>query len=112
MPSKDLDPATRPENDWMRREGLLPGAPGRQSGTSGAARGTGGSRTAQREMSAQVQRLARRLGADADELAAKIPPDTLRRTKYGVLETVNADGTRTFKHDAGIEDGPRNIVLK
>jgi hypothetical protein len=39
-----------------------------------------------RLMSGQVQRLAARLGKDPDEIASKIPPDTLRRTKYPVLE--------------------------
>lgn len=60
-------------------------------------------------MSGQVQRLARRIGADPDELAKKIPSDTLRRTKYPVIETVNADGTRSFRHDLGIEEGRRAL---
>lgn len=55
-----------------------------------------------RQMSAFVMRLARRLGRDPDELASRMPPDTLRRTKYPVIERVNDDGSRTFEHDAGI----------
>ncbi len=56
-----------------------------------------------RPLSALVQRLARRLGRDADALAGEIPPDTLRRTQYPVLEKLNPDGTRTFTHDEGID---------
>lgn len=61
-------------------------------------------------MSAQVQRLARRLGKEPEEIAAKISPDTLRRTKYPVIETVNKDGTRSFRHDWGIEEAPRSLT--
>ena len=63
-------------------------------------------------MSAQVQRLARRLGSDPDKLAQKIPADTLRRTQYPVLETVNEDGTRSFKHDTGIAEGRTSLLRK
>ncbi len=99
---------TKPEaNAWMAAEGvscdrekpLVTAQPGR---------GVTASRISppeRRDMSAQVQRLARRLAADPDELAKKISPDTLRRTKYPVLETVNPDGTRSFKHDSGISEG-------
>jgi hypothetical protein len=65
---------------------------------------------ARRDMSAQVQRLARRLGKTPEEIAAKIPAETLRRTKYPVIETVNPDGTRSFKHDWGIEEGRRHLT--
>lgn len=58
-----------------------------------------------RQMNQSVLRLADRLGVDADELAKRIPEDTLRRTKYPVIEHVNEDGTRSFDHDAGIHEG-------
>lgn len=95
MPSKD--PINPKANAWMEREGVAPSVPERPRATA----------TARRAMSAQVQRLARRLGTSPDEIAAKIPPDTLRRTQYPVIETVNEDGTRSFKHDPGIEEGRR-----
>jgi hypothetical protein len=59
-------------------------------------------------MSGLVQRLARDLGKDPDELAAQIDPDTLRRTKYAVLQIRNDDGTTTFKHDPGIVEGRKS----
>jgi hypothetical protein len=59
-----------------------------------------------RNVSAQLMRLAQRQGIDPDELAQKIPADTVRRTKYPVIEVVNEDGTRSFKHDPGVTEGP------
>lgn len=101
MPSRD--PVNPKANEWLsdqgRREGIISAEPGRT-----------GSRTERREMSGQVQRLARRLGADPDGIARRISADTLRRTKYPVIETVNEDGTRAFKHDAGIEEGRYALV--
>lgn len=105
MPSKDRI-STR-SNEWMAQEGIS--VPERLTATSSAARGARASRTERREMSAQVLRLASRLGSSADELAKKIPADTLRRTKYPVIEVVNEDGTRTFKHDPQIQEGPRAL---
>lgn len=62
-------------------------------------------------MSAQVLRLAKRLGVDPDELASRIPADTLRRTKYPVIELVDEDGKRrTFKHNPGIEEGRQALT--
>lgn len=52
-----------------------------------------------RKMSGAVLRLARRMGADADELAKKYPDDTLRRTKYPVVEERQEDGTILYKHN-------------
>jgi hypothetical protein len=102
MPSKDrIDPQA---NEWMVREGLLASDPERRSATSSAARGRTGSRTERRVMSAQVLRLAKRLDVDADELAKKFSPDTVRRTKYPVLEQVDEQGRRVFKHDPQIEE--------
>lgn len=103
MPSKD--PINARANEWMKSSDL-----GRPDATISAEPGQTGSRTERREMSGQVQRLARRLGADPDEIARRIPADTLRRTKYPVIETVNEDGTRAFKHDPMIEEGRRALV--
>lgn len=96
MPSKD--PVNPEVNKWLRSAQAKPHA------TEQAARGATDSRTGQREVSGQVLRLAKRLGADPDALAKKIPPDTLRRTKYPVLESVTEDGKRSFKHDRGITE--------
>lgn len=63
-------------------------------------------------MSAQVQRLARRLHVDPDRLAKKISPDTLRRTKFPVRERVTEDGKRIFESDPGIIEGPRSLTQK
>lgn len=65
---------------------------------------------ARRVLAGQVLRLAKRLGVDPDVLARRYPPDTVRRLKYPVLEAVNADGTRTFKHDPGIEEALRSTL--
>lgn len=89
MPSKDTFHEKNPElNAWLN-----PGAPKRRS--------------AGRQMSSQILRLAERMGVDPDELAAKFPADTVRRTKYPVLEHVDADGRRFFKHDIGVENDAR-----
>lgn len=60
------------------------------------------SRTAQ---AAFLQGLAARLGRDAEDLAATIPPDTVRRLKYPVLAHENPDGSTTYVHDLGISEG-------
>lgn len=87
MPSKDSYHRKHPEvNEWMQRS---------KSGIASRSR----------NVSAQLMRLAQRLGRDPDELAKKIPADTVRRTKYPVIEVVNDDGTRSFKHDIGIHEG-------
>ena len=65
-------------------------------------------RPAPRQMSPQLMRLASRLEVDPDELATKIPADTIRRTKYPALEEILPDGSRLFKHDLGIHEGPRS----
>jgi hypothetical protein len=84
MPARDKINAKA--NEWIKDAGKV--APARKEvGKTG------------RKMSAQIQRLARRLDCDPDELSERIPDDTLRRTKYPVTETVNEDGTRCFKHN-------------
>jgi hypothetical protein len=109
MPAKDTFHAKRPEvNEWMSgRAGLS--AP---SGRAGSKATTTSSRASspKRDMSAQLQRLAQRTQQNPDELAERIPADTLRRTKYPVLETVDAEGRRTFKHDIGITDNKRRSL--
>jgi hypothetical protein len=60
------------------------------------------------DMSGLIQRLARRLGIPATELAAKIPADTIRRTKYPVIEEQNGDGTTSFNNVPQIITAPRS----
>jgi hypothetical protein len=71
----------------------------RQSATGDLAPMQGGTRTVPkgRRMSATVMRVARRLQRDADEIAKQIPDDTLRRTKYPVIEEVQPDGSILYK---------------
>lgn len=51
-----------------------------------------------RKMSAAVLKLAERLGSSPDELAAKIPEDTIRRTKYPSVAEKQPDGSIVYKH--------------
>ena len=97
MPSKD--PINEKANEWMSREGII---------TQGAAASAPRTRKATRKMAAAVQRLAVRLGMDPDEVAARIPDDTLRRLGFPVIERRLPDGTREFEHDLGIKDAARN----
>lgn len=93
MPSKD--PINPKANAW--RSGQE-----RPSETTAPARGATGSLIA---LSAPLLRLARRLGRKPEELAENIPPDTLRRLKYPVIETVEPDGTRSYRHDVQVSEG-------
>jgi hypothetical protein len=70
---------------------------------TGAAAATPKAKPPTRKMAAAIQRLALRLGKDPDEIAAKIPEDTIRRLRYPVIERELEDGTREFEHDLGIE---------
>lgn len=45
--------------------------------------------------------------AHADDAPKAIPADTIRRLKYPVIETIHADGSRSYKHDRGIVDDAR-----
>lgn len=94
-------------NRWLARD-----ASGKLREISPAARRLGERATVKREpMSAYVQRLAARLGFDPEVLAEKISDDTMRRTKYPMLEHVLPDGTRQFTHDVGIiRDGVRALL--
>ena len=86
----------------------------RQNETSGAEPGRSGSRIVQnaRKTTATVVRLAQRLKADPDELAAKYDDDTLRRTRFPVVEEVQEDGTRLFKDPPQVIDGIRSLVQR
>ena len=81
MPSKD--PINPDANRWLYRD-----AQGRLHETSAAEPGATASRIAQ---AAHVQALAASLGVDAEELARRIPSDTLRRLKFPVIEQVDPD---------------------
>jgi len=59
-------------------------------------------------MAAPLLRLARRLNRSPEELARRIPADTIRRLKYPVLEFDEGGGKTRFEHDLGIEDGRRS----
>lgn len=61
-------------------------------------------------MSGLVQRLARSQGLESQELAERIPDDTIRRTKYPVIEKLLPDGSIRFEADPGIIEGPRALV--
>lgn len=93
MPSRDKINAKA--NEWMEREGV-----------KCAAAITSKPKPPERNMSAQVQRIARRLGRRPDDLAKELPTDTVRRMKYPVLESRTPDGKREFRHDLGISEGP------
>ena len=104
MPSKDkIDPKA---NAWLHSDQA------KRSGTERAAHGAPGSRIGRRALSSHVLRLAKRLGKTPEEIAERIPEDTLRRSKYPVLEIVNEDGTRTYKHDSGVSEDPLPLVRK
>jgi len=60
-------------------------------------------------MAAPLLRLAHRLGRSPEELARRIPPDTIRRLKYPVKESPGeVPGSVRFEHDLGIEEGVRS----
>lgn len=90
MPSQDSFHKKHPKaNGWM----------GESVPTGASAQG--------RKMSGQILRLAERTEQDPDELAKRISADTVRRTKYPVIEQRDAEGRRLFKHDTGIRDDGR-----
>jgi len=59
---------------------------------------------------ARVQVLAAALKLDPEELASRIPADTLRRLKYPLVEMPQPDGTTAFRHDEGIVEGLRPLT--
>lgn len=102
-------PSEYPSKQEMRSRQRESSDLGRPHATEPAERRRGGSKTA---MSGIVQRLAASLGRDPDELAKKIDPDVIRRTKFPVIEERLEDGTIKFKHDPGIIEGPRASVRR
>jgi hypothetical protein len=98
MPSND--PINPKVNAWMEGENLEVS----QGLMAALPKPT---KTKERPMAGQLLRLARRLGLDPDELAQKIPADTIRRLKYPVLEQRERDGARGFEHDIGIKTDGR-----
>lgn len=108
MPSEDKFHSERPEvNEWLTRD-----ESGKLREITQAERTNATSRTGKRvPMAAYVQALAARLGTSAETLAERIPADTMRRLKFPMLEHVEQDGLRTFKHDIGIiRDGVRALL--
>lgn len=78
----------------------------RLSATVKAARGETGSATGRIGSSVLVSRLASRLGLKPNDLALRMTEDTVRRTKYPVLEKTDADGKTTYTHPVQIHEGP------
>jgi len=68
-----------------------------------AARGDGESRIGS---SGLIVRLANELGLKPDEIAIRLDKDTIRRTKYPVMEERTDDGRIIYRHNIMGEDGP------
>lgn len=98
-----------PPPQEMKRRQRESSDPERPHATGPAGRTPAGKRTA---MSGIVQRLALSLGKDPAELASKIDPETIRKTKFPVIEERLEDGKIKFKHDPGIIEGPRGLSRK
>lgn len=93
MSGKDLSSAERPhENRWMQDKAKEDGP--------------------RHDRSATVDRLARDLGVEPEELAKKYPADTLRRLKYPVRVTVEPDGTRRYDTVVVVAEGPTALVRR
>ncbi len=114
MPSKDTYYDEHPEANDTLREDLPPQLRksfdlARLSAISSAGRPPA---TAKTVLSAHVQRLARTAGESADDVAARIPDDTIRRTKYPVHEIAEPDGSTAFRHPDGVIEGVRGLLIK
>lgn len=106
MPSEYSPPASA--NSWMERENVSSSVQERPAATGSRAQRPGAKRTV---LSAFLQRLARALGVPAEELAKKIPDDTIRRTKFPVVIEQLEDGKYKFKYvPEVVEDGRRGTV--
>jgi hypothetical protein len=102
MPSKDEFHEQNPKtNAWLEESAPLSQRERTQPASSpGSSSARGASPTKQ---AARVQSLAATLGLDAEELAKRIPEDTLRRLKYPVLEQTDPEsGLTKFEHDLGV----------
>jgi hypothetical protein len=53
-------------------------------------------------------RLAARLEVPLTDLAVRLGPDTVRRTRYPVTEETQADGKVEYRHKVEFFDGPRS----
>jgi hypothetical protein len=110
MPSEDKFHEERPEtNRWLEETGasgsIAPTSPAFSRAITSA------KDSSATKQAAQVQRIARALGRDAEELAKKIPEDTLRRLKYPLLEHKDETGRLMFKHDVGVvRDGRQALT--
>lgn len=112
MPSKDTYHEERPEtNAWLAREGSLPTFSTPPGSFLDSLKERAASRT-RTQNAAAVQALAARLGLDAEELAKKIPEDTLTRLKYPYIEQTDPQtGLSMFKHDIGIVTDRRTALV-
>jgi len=63
-----------------------------------------------RPMPAYVQALAAARKQDPEQLAGRIPADTLRRLKFPMVVHEESDGTTSFTHDKGIVEGDRALL--
>lgn len=106
MPSQDTFHQERPETNNALLAQLSPSERERLNATAKAVSTRATSPAVKRgAQAARIQALAARLGEDAEELASRIPDDTLRRLKYPVLVQPQEDGTTQFKHDLGVIRG-------
>lgn len=102
MPSKDEFHEENPQtNRWLdESEDLSPKSATTPASSPGSPSASVVSHT---EQAAKIQQLAATLGLDAEELAKRIPEDTLRRLKFPAMEQTDPEtGLSTFKHDVGI----------
>lgn len=71
----------------------------KQAVITAVVRGATGSQTARAvTTSPSLARLAAKLGVSQTELAIRIDPDTIRRTRYPVIERTDADGKTVYEH--------------
>lgn len=69
-------------------------------------RGESGSQTGKIGNSALLVRLANKVGCKPRELALRMTSETVRRTKYPVLEEEQPDGSVVYKEPIQIHEGP------
>lgn len=111
MPSEDTFHAENPQtNRWLEESG--DSQPSRKTSTGSSRASASGRAPSPTKQAAHLQKLAATLGVDAEELAKRVPEDTLRRLKYPMLEQVDPEtGLSQFKHDRGImRDRPQPLV--
>lgn len=109
MPSQDKFHEEHPEtNEWLTRDedGVFHPKPG----TTLASYQDSKKGLAAAKQAAQLQDLAERVGLDPEELAKRVPEDTIRRLKYPVIISTDDQGRQVFKHDPGIIQGERPLL--